>query len=92
MRHAVAILMLVAGAAAGGCETREPARLGADFGEAVSGNAARQIIDAEPAAARLGAPNMDGRRAAAAIERYATGAVIEPEAVDTTRAIGTERQ
>jgi hypothetical protein len=57
---------------------------GVAFGNAVSHNAAQQIIDPDPPTARFGAPDMDGLRAAEAIRRYRSGAVIEPEPVETS--------
>lgn len=59
-------------------------RLGADFGNAVSHNAAQHIIDPMPAYRLKGAPDMDGARAAEAIKRYRRGAVLVPEAVETS--------
>ena len=61
-----------------------PAHLGADFGNAVSHNAAQQIVDPAPAHASADAPPMDGARAAGALQRYRSGAVIVPDTVETT--------
>lgn len=58
--------------------------LGADFGNAVSHNAAQHIIDPAPAHAFAGPPNLDGVRAAEAINRYRSGTVIAPEAMETS--------
>lgn len=64
---------------------RAPGLLGADFGNAVSHNAAQHIIDPTPKHAQAGPPPLDGARAAEAIKRYRSGAVIAPEAIETSQ-------
>ncbi|HEX9789924.1 MAG TPA: hypothetical protein VGA60_04615 [Kiloniellales bacterium] len=58
--------------------------LGADFGNAVSHNAAVQVVDPMPMHVDDAAPVLDGKRAAAAIWRYQNGVVHEPEAESTS--------
>jgi hypothetical protein len=58
--------------------------LGADFGNAVSHNAAQHIIDHSPPDLDAGPPSMDGVRAAQALDRYRRGAVTPLESVETS--------
>jgi hypothetical protein len=58
--------------------------LGADFGNAVSHNAVRHIIDPNPPGSGAGSPSMDGVRAAKAFDRYRQGAVTPLESVETS--------
>ena len=57
------------------------------FGNAIRQNAAVQIVDPQPAGAANTTIDMDGRRALLAIERYRTGAVIEPSELSTTEIV-----
>ncbi|MGH6933146.1 MAG: hypothetical protein ACREEE_12010 [Dongiaceae bacterium] len=52
------------------------------LGDATKQNFAVQIIDPRPAPTAL-APDMDGRVAASAIERYKTGAIVPPQPEST---------
>ncbi len=54
----------------------------ADFGNAIAQDMAVHIIDPAPVGAENTAIDMNGERAALAMERYATGQVIEPEEVE----------
>ena len=67
-----------------------PVHLGADFGNAVTHNAAQHVIDPAPEHARATAPPMDGARGARAVTRYREGAVTPLNAVETTD-FGDER-
>lgn len=58
--------------------------LGRDFGDATSANFARQVVNPEPVHAGYGATDMDGERAAGAVDRYKKGTVIAPVEIDTT--------
>ena len=80
----VASLAFAAAIGASGCTSPKAPPEGVAFGNAVSHNAALHIIDPDPPTARAGAPNMDGVRAAEAIRRYRSGAVIKPEPVETS--------
>jgi hypothetical protein len=53
------------------------------LGEATKQNFSVQIIDPRPAPTAL-APDLDGRVAASAMERYKSGSVIPPQAESTT--------
>ena len=72
----------VAAAALAACQHNYPLRQG--FGNSVEHNNALQIVDPNPVTANAGAPNLNGRRAAIAIENYETGEVEEVEAETTT--------
>ena len=80
-RILLAFLPLLAAAA---CAPQGGARLGEDFGNAVSHNAAQHVIDPRPPTAWAGAPDLDGVRAQGAMGRYETGTVIAPTTVETT--------
>ena len=58
--------------------------LNAGFGNSIKHNDAVAIIDPTPANASDGAPDLDGKRAKLAIERYETGAVTEAEAEEVS--------
>ena len=77
-----AILPLLMAMAA--CETQPRMVLGPDFGNSVRHNMALQIINPEPAEAGLPAPDLDGARAAGAMERYKAGEVTPIEVITTT--------
>jgi hypothetical protein len=68
------------------CQHLEP--IGRDYGNAVTHNMSMQVIDPAPNLEGKEIPDMEGTRAAGAIERYNTGTVIEPETIETTSAIG----
>ena len=70
-------------------ESATASKLGRDFGNAVSHNAAQHIIDPVPPNVLAGAPPFDGARAAAAYRRYRSGTVVAPEPVETTN-FGTD--
>ncbi len=69
----IALLFFVAG-----CQHTQP--LGRDFGNSVHHNMSMHIIDPAPSYEGREVPDMDGERAAVAIENYTTGTVIEAEA------------
>ncbi len=71
----IALLFFVAG-----CQHTQP--LGRDFGNSVHHNMSMHIIDPAPSYEGREVPDMEGTRAAIAIENYDAGAVIEPEAED----------
>ena len=58
--------------------------LGRDYGNSVHHNMSVQVIDPAPNLEGKEIPDMDGTRAAGAMERYNTGTVIEPEDIETT--------
>jgi hypothetical protein len=57
--------------------------LGFDFGNAIRQNEAVQAIGTRPAVSGEPAPSLDGRRAAAAMDRYQNGAVRVLDIVPT---------
>jgi hypothetical protein len=57
---------------------------GPGYGNAAAQNAAVQGVDPQPAYADAGAPDLNGRRAALAIERYESGKTIRPIRLGTT--------
>lgn len=82
MKRSLAVLPIALLLAVSACEG--PQRpLGRDFGDATSANFARQVVNPEPVYAGYGATDMDGDRAAGAMNRYKGGSVIAPEEVDT---------
>lgn len=58
--------------------------LGRDFGNSVHHNMTMQLVDPSPVHEGRAVPYMQGVRAGGAIERYETGDVIAPEAIETT--------
>jgi hypothetical protein len=68
--------------AAAGCAA--PETLHSSFGNAVAQNKALHIIDPVPADPNLPAPDLNGARAALAMDRYLKGQVIAPEKMATT--------
>jgi hypothetical protein len=68
------------------CQHLEP--LGRDYGNAVTHNMSVQVIDPAPNLEGKEIPDMEGTRAAGAMERYDTGTVIAPETIETTSAVG----
>ena len=78
---AAAAAVLATGACVG---PRIGGPLGADFGNAVSHNAGQHVIDPRPAQALEGAPDMDGARAAGALERYRGGQATAPKSPETS--------
>ena len=76
----VALLFAVAACA----QYQNDAPLGPDFGNAVHHNLSVQVIDPAPNLEGKEIPNMEGTRAAGAIQRYDTGTVIQPETIETT--------
>ena len=72
----------VAAAALAACQHDYP--LGQGFGNSVEHNAAVQIIDPNPVTAEAGAPDLNGRRAAVAIDNYENANVTEVEAESTS--------
>lgn len=79
---ALPVVLLFAVAACAQYQNDQP--LGRDFGNAVTHNMSVQVIDPAPNLEGKEIPNMEGTRAAGAIERYDTGTVIEPETIETT--------
>ena len=85
MRQTMKILPLALLFAAAACAQYEnDTPLGRDYGNAVTHNMSVQVIDPAPNLEGKEIPNMEGTRAAGAIERYDTGTVIEPETIETT--------
>jgi hypothetical protein len=70
---AAAIPLLAIGCA----DVPEPS--GPGFGNAFRHNAEVQVIDPEPALAGRETPDLNGKRAALAIQRYEAGKTLEPE-------------
>jgi len=68
-----------------------PATIGPGFGNSVSSNNAKQIIDPNPPRATGPAPGTDGATAVAAYNRYRLGRVKRPEAVSTKTGGGTKQ-
>ncbi len=64
------------------CNHTQP--LGPNFGDAVHHNMSMQIINPAPDLEGREVPGMEGTRADGAIERYDSGTVISPEAIETT--------
>jgi hypothetical protein len=62
-----------------------PETLNPNLGNAVRHNMAVHIINPDPRLPDLAGPEMSGRRAAKAAERYHEGVVIEPERIETSR-------
>ena len=75
------VLPVAAALATLGCESKE--HLSADFGNSVNHNMSLHIINPDPVYLAPEIPDLNGVRAAGAIERYETGTVIEPEQIDT---------
>lgn len=84
--HATKII-LAAAAMVGLSACGQPEHLSADFGNAVNHNLSLQIVNPEPTYMAPENPDMDGERAALAIERYKSGTVIQPEQIDSTDAV-----
>ncbi len=61
-----------------GCQHTQP--LGRDFSNAVHHNMSMHIIDPAPSYEGREIPDMNGDRAATAIDNYQSGTVEEPEA------------
>ena len=79
------ILLATAGAMAlAGCQTHPRLPLNPSFGNTVRHNMAVHIVNPRPAMAATEATDMDGQRAAGAIDRYHTGQVIQPIDITTT--------
>lgn len=81
------LVIIAAAVTVSACVRADPDKdvpLTVDFGNAVNANASLHVIDPNPPKAGEGAPPLDGRRAAAVIERYETGTVHAPETVETT--------
>jgi hypothetical protein len=58
--------------------------MGRDYGDAVHHNLSVHVIDPAPNLKGKETPDMNGNRAAGALERYKTGTELEPESIDTT--------
>ena len=85
MRQTMKLLPLALLFAAAACaQYQNDAPLGRDYGNAITHNMSVQVIDPAPNLEGKEIPNMEGTRAAGAIERYDTGTVIEPETIETT--------
>ncbi len=89
MARAIAALLLAATLGLGACEEYRANRdsIIAEHGNAVSNNIAVQTIDPWPPAARNNRIDVDGERAAKAIERYKAGRVTEPKGLATQNVI-----
>jgi len=72
----------VAAATLAACQNNYPLRQG--YGDSVEHNAAVQIIDPNPVTAEAGAPDLNGRRAAVAIDNYENANVEEVQAESTS--------
>ena len=72
----------VAATALAACQHNYP--LGQGFGNSVEHNNALQIVDPNPVTANAEAPNLNGKRAAIAIENYEEDTVEELEVETTT--------
>jgi hypothetical protein len=68
------------------CQHLKP--LGRDYGNAVNHNLSVHVINPAPNLEGKEIPDMEGTRAASAMERYDTGTVFAPETIETTSAIG----
>ena len=85
MRQTMKVLPLALLFAVAACaQYQNDAPLGRDYGNAVHHNLSVQVIDPAPNLEGKEIPNMEGTRAAGAIERYDTGTVIAPETIETT--------
>ncbi len=82
MRQTMKLLPFALLFAVAACQHLEP--LGRDFGNAYNHNLSVQVIDPAPNLEGKEIPDLEGVRAAGAIERYNTGAEIEPESIETT--------
>jgi len=80
------LALLLAVAACAQYQNKEP--LGRDWGDSYHHNISVHVIDPAPDFEGKEIPDMDGNRAAGAIERYNTGTVIEPESIETTSGFG----
>ena len=58
--------------------------MGRDYGDAVHHNLSVHVIDPAPNLEGKEIPDMNGNRAAGALQRYKTGTELEPETIDTT--------
>ena len=85
MRQTMKVLPLALLFAVTACaQYQNDAPLGRDFGNSIHHNLSVQVIDPAPNLEGKEVPNMEGTRAAGAIQRYDTGTVIEPETIETT--------
>ena len=85
MRQTMKLLpfaLLFAVAACAQYQNKEP--MGRDYGDAVHHNLSVHVIDPAPNLEGKEIPDMNGNRAAGALQRYKTGTEIEPETIDTT--------
>lgn len=82
MRHVIIALSLVLLAAAGCADYSNKQPLGRDYGNTQTHNFATQIINPAPVYEGREVPDLAGTRAAGAIERYDTGAVLKPEILE----------
>ena len=76
------LFMGVAAVALAACQHNHTLRQG--FGNTSEHNNALQVVDPNPVTANAGAPNLNGRRAAIAIENYEIHEVEEFDAEATT--------
>jgi hypothetical protein len=74
--------LLFAVAACAQYQNKEP--MGRDYGDAVHHNLSVHVIDPAPNLEGKEIPDMNGNRAAGALQRYKTGTELEPESIDTT--------
>ena len=90
MRHVKTLLVLGLPLILAACDVdytnKSPLR--ATYGNATYHNLSMQIIDPAPNLEGREVPDMNAIRAADAIDRYETGTVFEPEAIETSDVIG----
>ena len=86
MRQTMKLLPFALLFAVAACQHLEP--IGRDYGNAVTHNMSVHVIDPAPNLEGKEIPDMEGTRAAGAMERYDTGTVIAPETIETTSTTG----
>ena len=84
MKHINIILVIGLLVTLGACETRTRQTLTPDFGDSVRHNMAVQIINPAASEQRTSVIDMDGERAAGAMDRYRKGTVTAPKAESTS--------
>ena len=76
------VLPVAAALATVGCESKE--HLSSNFGNSVNHNMSLHIVNPDPVYMAPEIPDLNGVRAAGAVERYETGTVIDPQQIDTS--------
>ena len=69
----IVVVSLVSTVALAACDHPAKKQLNPEFGNSVRHNMAVHVINPNPPTAKMGAPDMDARRAGTALERYVTG-------------------